>query len=464
MVQLKTIKIQNLMLDVDNYRIGHQEGQPQSIRAIIEEQEDRLRVLAEDIIANGLSPIELFMVMPVKDLKNRYSVIEGNRRTTAIKLILNPDLAAGTILEKQFKKLHDAHANEVPQEIDCVVVPSKKDGLTWIQRRHDRALKGAGIEDWSSTARDRADAELGKFVPAKDVREFVLSNAKLAPELQKKIGSSKFNNTNLTRILGTSYIRGVLGFKTDKKTLTSTASPAWLLQILTDIVVAIASEEFDGKKFSESTIDKVEQREEFIDKLVKKHPKPSKVVNSWIIRADQKISPTNDTSTPSKPGVTKPTPSSADRKHLIPRDCTLKIPAGKSNNIYHELKKLPIEGNTIYPNAVAVLFRVFIEFGVENYIKNNAISLPKVTKNGKTHLKDTLSDKLSAVMDFMTTNNVMNKKELKPIRDAMSKTSSPISTESLNAYVHNASFNPKPLELKTSWDDMQAFISKLWQP
>ena len=44
------IKIQNLMLDVDNYRIGHQDGQPQVIKAIIEEQEGKLVTLAKDIV------------------------------------------------------------------------------------------------------------------------------------------------------------------------------------------------------------------------------------------------------------------------------------------------------------------------------------------------------------------------------------------------------------------------------
>lgn len=85
-------------------------------------------------------------------------------------------------------------------------------------------------------------------------------------------------------------------------------------------------------------------------------------------------------------------------------------------------------------------------------------------KNGKTYTKDTLADKLNAVMGFMESNAAMTKKDLKPIRNAMSNPNSLISTETLNAYVHHASFNPKPLELKTSWDDMQAFITILWQP
>lgn len=36
--------------------------------------------------------------------------------------------------------------------------------------------------------------------------------------------------------------------------------------------------------------------------------------------------------------------------------------------------------------------------------------------------------------------------------------------ESLNAYVHNVSYNPKGQELKVAWDDFQAFIEELWKP
>jgi|CXWL01.1.fsa_nt_gi hypothetical protein len=458
MVEKKKIKIQNLMLDTNNYRIGHQEGQPQAIRSIVEEQGDKLKVLAEDIMKNGLSPIELFMAMPSQGSKTQHVVIEGNRRTTAIKLVLNPELASGTEQENAFKRLHEKYSNDVPQEIECVVVPTKKDGLLWIQRRHDRGLNGAGVEDWSSTARDRADSDLGKYTPAKDVREFVLANSQLSDALHKKISGSKFNNTNLTRLLGTASIRDVLGMKKDQEALSSTASQEWLLKVLTDMVVAIASEEFDGQPFSEATIDKKEQREEFVEKLVQKHSKPAKKVKSWIIKAEQKVhSASSNASTNVGKGSVKTTPSSADRKFVIPSTCKIKLPDGKPNDVYHELRKLEVDK---FPNSAAVLLRVFLEFSVETYIKNKSISL--VTDN-KGKLKDSLVNKLEVVEKYMTTNKVMTTKELKSLRTAISNKESLFSTETLNAYVHDPSFNPKAMELKLTWNNFQVFFEKLWQ-
>lgn len=457
-MQRKKIKIQNLMLDLENYRVGYQDGQPQAIRAIIEEQGEKLKVLARDIIANGLSPIELFMVMPFQNAKKQYVVIEGNRRITAIKLVLNPDLAKDTVLENPFKQMSADHANSVPKEIECCVVPNKKNGLPWIQRRHDRGLKGAGIEDWSSIARDRADADLGKPTPAKNVREFVLANAPLSDDLRKKITGSKFNNTNLTRLLGTAHVRKTLGLENDNHTLVSNTKPEWLLKILTDMVVGIASEEFDGKPFSESTIDKKNQRIEFIEKLAQKYPQPTKQVSPWAINANQKVHQSKSAQSPSSAKDIRTTPSSDIRKTLIPKTCKIKLPDGKCNDIYHELRRLHIDS---VPNAVAVLFRVFLEFSVDAYIKVRSISLP-TDKNGK--VKNFLCNKLESVKNFMIQNRIMTAKELKCVQMAISNRDSLFSTETLNAYVHNSSINPKANELKLTWNDFQNFIEKLWHP
>ena len=185
------IKIQNLMLDVDNYRIGHQDGQPQVIKAIIEEQDGKLVILAKDIVKHGLSPIEPLLVMPANNSTTQLVVIEGNRRITSIKLVENPDLAIDTSDESHFRKLNAQARENLPQAVNCVVVATKEEGKLWIRRRHDNALGGAGIEKWSSTANERTDADSGKYAPAKDIREFVIANSKLSDEVKKIINSPK---------------------------------------------------------------------------------------------------------------------------------------------------------------------------------------------------------------------------------------------------------------------------------
>jgi hypothetical protein len=69
---MQELEIVNLQLDTENYRLGPQPDQPQTIKAMIEEQEDKLVELAKDIVENGLSPIELIAVCPLDGKSARF--------------------------------------------------------------------------------------------------------------------------------------------------------------------------------------------------------------------------------------------------------------------------------------------------------------------------------------------------------------------------------------------------------
>jgi len=59
------LKIEHLVLDNDNPRITHADGQPQAMQKVVRDQKTKLAKLAESIIEHGLSPIERLMVMQV---------------------------------------------------------------------------------------------------------------------------------------------------------------------------------------------------------------------------------------------------------------------------------------------------------------------------------------------------------------------------------------------------------------
>jgi hypothetical protein len=57
----------------------------------------------------------------------------------------------------------------------------------------------------------------------------------------------------------------------------------------------------------------------------------------------------------------------------------------------------------------------------------------------------------------------MSKDELKPIRLACSTPDNLVSTNTLNAYVHNPNLSPKADDLKLTWDDFEKFFETMWQ-
>ena len=285
----KEIRVTDLQLDTGNYRTGKQDDQREAIRALIEEQKNKLIRLAQDIIENGLSPLETILVTPVPDQKNRYTVVEGNRRVAAIKLVSQPDLAADTTWHNAFKRLHKLLPGQVPKKVGCIIAPSKEDAFLWIQRRHDTGLKGAGLESWSTIAQYRAHAARGGTAPEFDVLEFTLAHAHLEPDVEERVSGQDFPITNLKRLLDSAYVSEQLELDRGDPYLTTTANKKWVLTVLREFVTTVAREEYNGKKFSVQDIYTAADQKKFFNKIAARHPKPARSARRWTINADTSL-------------------------------------------------------------------------------------------------------------------------------------------------------------------------------
>lgn len=83
---IRTIKLTSLFVNTENYRFEPLSSQKEAIDKMIEDQGDKLYSLVDDIVTNGLSPVDLIIVTPNED-SNKYVVLEGNRRITSLKLL-----------------------------------------------------------------------------------------------------------------------------------------------------------------------------------------------------------------------------------------------------------------------------------------------------------------------------------------------------------------------------------------
>ena len=445
------ISIGNLLLDLSNYRIVKQKSQKDARDAIITEQGRKLVNLAKDIIENGLNPFDLPLVVDAEDGNSSYIVIEGNRRLTAINLVLKPEQAEGTAVFASFKKLNREHADAIPKVIECMIAPSKKAGLIWINRKHQSGMEGAGTEPWTAMAKARADEEQGVPRADLDAVNFVLTNENLEPEIRTVLIGSNFNLTSLKRLVETKEVQSAAGFSMQAGRLVTDQDENRMRGFFTDIVKAIATGKHNGEKFTERNIDSQEKRLEFAEHYLAKHPKAKKAASSWQIAGVPQQSK-KKTTTPSKKG----TPSTDDQVNLIPRKFRLELPAGKINDIFIELKELDA---TKRRHAVSVLVRVFFEFTLENYLQKHSITLP-VDKNGNP--KDSFINKLIVVKDHAVASKLMTKKELIPINTACHDADSFLAPSTLNAYVHSQWMNPDPTRLKLTWASFQLFIERLW--
>lgn len=90
---LRQLKIDQLELDHNNPRISTAANQLEALQRILDNQGAKLARLAEDIVANKLSPTDNLLVLKKSGTgrgKDRYTVLEGNRRLAALVLMTRP--------------------------------------------------------------------------------------------------------------------------------------------------------------------------------------------------------------------------------------------------------------------------------------------------------------------------------------------------------------------------------------
>jgi hypothetical protein len=451
------LDVKKIQLDLSNYRVGKQQSWPDALKAMIEEQGQRLLKLAQHILDHGINPLESLAVVASTDVAEEgWISVEGNRRITVLKLLHEPQLANGTSIEQQITKLAK-RKDALPSKIRCVIFASKADAYVWIRLKHDTGWAGEATVPWTPMAQLRAAADQGLAPPAHDLLEFVMSNGELDDELRERLAGHDFPVTTLERLLDSPSVRTELGLALGADRLKGKFAKQWTLEILSEIVRIIGHEKFEDKPFTVRTINTVDQQRVFVQKLLTVRPRPEKPILEWPIFADTNMTPDTEVAEQtsiqgqkpaSQKAAPKSNPRSTDRKHLVEARCPIKPPVGRANNILWELKKLDVEK---FENAVSILFRVFLELSVERYIAKHKVTLPPDAK---------LRPKVQAVMHDMKAKKLMS--DFKAVSVAVGTPDSIISIATLHAYVHHSTFHPSPKELKIAWDRLQPFIETLW--
>lgn len=137
---IEYIKVENLQIDDQNPRL------PTYLKSKPEEQIIEYMLLdastielMQAIAENGFFIGEQLLVVKID--KNKYKVIEGNRRTTAVKLLLNPGLAT---VQKNKVNSVVSEAKYKPIEIPCLVFDTEKEIHNYLGYRHI-----TGIQPWN---------------------------------------------------------------------------------------------------------------------------------------------------------------------------------------------------------------------------------------------------------------------------------------------------------------------------
>jgi hypothetical protein len=446
-VPARHLKIADLLLDLENPRISFAGGQKDALQKIIEDQDTKLIVLAESIVEDGgLNPMDRLLVIKSAGTEGKYIVIEGNRRFAAIKILHNPAVLTGLDVRPPIQKKLEALAAgfdlSTVEPLDCYEVKDRAEGATWIHLRHTGANEGRGIVDWSSVARRRF---IGRD-PALQALDFVMTHGGLTNDEKESI-EARFPITTLDRLLSTPAVRAKIGLDIKNQKLLTQLPADEVMRPLRRMVRDLVN-----KTVVVTALKKVDQQVDYVSKLRADLPNLAK-------RSTKETSidtfSGDDFKLPPVPKP-KPKPRLTTRRILIPKDCRLNVTNAKIAEIFKELRSLQLDD---YPHAISVLFRVFLETSVDDYLTRAGKSLTVSTPGG---IKDrSLQDKVQEAVKEIIAGGTP-KKHLDGIVKAISETNNPLNIQTLNNYVHNRFFSPKERDLRVAWDNSQPFFEKLW--
>jgi len=457
------MSITNLLLYLDNPRFDPVEHQSEAINAMVRDQKGKLVALGQDIAIHGLNPAAPVLVKSYDANGKQWVVREGNRRITALKLIIEPSLVPSDLakLRREFQRLGSLIDMELLENIPCVVLEDENQINKWVALAHMGENSGVGTVGWNAQQTSRFRSVVGKT----DMRLAFLDELRLSDDvpqsLKDKIGSIK--KTNFDRLMEDPDVRKLLGLSIVecRIRLVGGVNP-YLLMVIDDLACG---------KLRVKDIYLESDREKYMDSL-----RQRKANRTLPPSAAQPHSGTGSSYDPSQADSNdphaQPTTSPLDnqaaptnnskrlasypvnRKTLIPTDQTLTIPQHRILRIFRELKSISVED---YPNAVAVLFRTFIESSADYYAKNNGL----VDK--RLNVDSTISVKVDGVATYIENNSIMTKHELRPIRQMASSETQNCSVKTFNSYVHNMNITPSSVDLRSAWDDIWPFVQQIWK-
>lgn len=441
------LKIEQLVLDNDNPRITHSDGQQQALQKVIKDQKAKLVRLAESIVEHGLSPIERFMVLEVSLKPQRYIALEGNRRVTALKLLTNPAAMTGLDMpqgmQKSIERLASIFDKSKVEPIGAYEVGSREEGRYWIELRHNGEDQGRGVVGWKPIVA----ARFRKKEPAIQAFDMVMEHGGFSEDEAEDIRSG-FSLTTLRRLMESKDVRAELGLSVKHGQLRTCLPGGELIKPLKKIVLDISKKEADSRRFN-----KTAPMLAYVRGFKKAdRPDSSKKVAERPIEGIQKTEFKRAAKRPERRRQPK-----QERKHVVPKNCPINVTDNRIGEIYQELQTLKLDEAR---NAIAVLLRVFLEMSVDHFLENNGGTL-KFTPRGGRELYKQLDKKLTEVVDMLVSMGVPRNHFATVIR-SLSVGHSPMNIDLFHMYVHERVATPSPQELTAGWNNAQPLFEKIW--
>ena len=402
--------------------------------------------MMHSIKEHGLDPGDSFYLVEEDEEGDGYTVVDGNRRLAALKVLNNPDLLHGTDLSETVKrpliKEADGYKPLGDSAIRCVLFGNRSDAGEWIERRHGKGLDGEGRISWGALEIQRFQKDRTVI----DVITFVERNSTFSEADWPRIKSAVESNTSsLRRFLDSKAGRHHLGFSSGSADVGPEFKfdPTYEIGVLSQIFSDIAAGEINTR-----THNKASDIEEYFSNLPPEmnsqgqmvggsHPYATTVVADGVSRPRQ-------VAKAARAGVVKAKRISAVRKTLAPSKHPFAEPATeKGKQLVREASRLKLRDT---PLGCAYLLRAMIEYTVDTEMR--ASGIPSVEGDKTLDLQTRFERVITKLYD----NQRAPKGDFAAIKSTLTQKNGPVSFGALNGYIHNLFQIPSADDLRNAWD------------
>ena len=446
---IKNLKISELSLWDQNPRFPNKyfkKSEQELIEYFYNKKSFNIHKLLINIVNNfDLIPCERLVVL-IKDSKN--IVLEGNRRLMVYKLLLNPNLSTDNNLRNEILKLKSKININKNYTIECIVVNDFEIGKQYIEQKH----LNNNMENWGEQERSNYKMRVHKANNSEklkiEIEKIIREDVDLPEEIKDQV-LGKGYVTNLWRILNSSPANDLFGFDFDNDTL-SIKDEDFKDKLKIIIFDIINKKTTKGQVMNSRSLNTNEEKEQYLKSINKDDCSD---INEQI-NSKTTTNLFGDKSLNIKKNI-RINPKSTLRNHLIPDRCRIIISEVKINNIYRELRDdlLLDDTNKSVPNAIGVLFRVFLEVSIDYFYNQKGLFFKSETK---------LAGKITKVADYMQQNNIAKEQQLTNIRAVATDKNNILAIENFHKYVHTYTTQPTPSDLKLKWDNLQEFFEILF--
>lgn len=455
-MQKEILPVTSIFLDGQNPRLKNPLVREHD--AIVEfylDPNNKVQALAKHIVENGVDPTARLIVMRNEEDSETYTVLEGNRRTCALKVLLSPEILDGKLSEakhRAIKKLAEQFKEQPIDEVECVVMAGRAEADRWLQLRHTGQNQGAGTVEWEAEQKGRYLTRLNQAKPlAIQVLDFVNAHGSLSDAARQ---SDRKITDAIRRVASDKDFQEMAGYRIVNNKLHSYFPEAEVAKALTKLV-----QDFKLGLRNTNDVHGKDDRNNYIQEF-KPVDKPAKKTKGAELRElDSDALPVTAAAQPTPTVTTTVSAASSgkNRSRLVPTDFRISVNHKRIALVFGELKKLRFDANT---QASGILLRVFVEMSLDHFIEINTV--PITARRGKP----TLTEKVLGVCAYLETlvppHNVSAAKLRGPRKFASTTNQGLANVDSLHAFVHDKEYYPAPSELRTTWDNIETFISRLW--